>query len=163
MATVTAVSPETRPPTYTLRHHRQKKCFELRKEQSSAVILQRQQRSLRTHQVVLPRQLLVAFSSGIQGFPNNTAFSNSRSPAAVNCHLFFFNIFIYLFIYFIFGCVGSLLLCVAFLLLRRAGTTLRCGAQASHCGGFSCCRARALGSRASVGAARRLSSCGARA
>ena len=29
-------------------------------------------------------------------------------------------------------------------------STLRCGAWASHCGGFSCCGARALGARASV-------------
>ena len=43
------------------------------------------------------------------------------------------------------------------------GATLRCGAQASHCGGFSCCGARALGARASVVAARGLSSCGSRA
>ena len=48
---------------------------------------------------------------------------------------------------FIFGCVGSSLLYVAF----------------SSCGGFSCCRAWALGARASVVAARRLSSCGSRA
>ena len=31
---------------------------------------------------------------------------------------------------------------------------------ASHCGGFSCCGAQALGARASVVVARRLSSCG---
>ena len=59
--------------------------------------------------------------------------------------------------------------------MRRAGTTLRCGARASHCGGFSCCAARALGEQASVAVARelsswcsralerRLSNCGARA
>ena len=35
--------------------------------------------------------------------------------------------------------------------------------QASHCGGFSCCRAWALGARASVVVAHGLSSCGARA
>ena len=46
-------------------------------------------------------------------------------------------------------------------LLWRAGATLRCSARASHCGGFSCCRTRALGVWASVVAARRLSSCGA--
>ena len=57
---------------------------------------------------------------------------------------------------FIFGCVGSLLLCAGFLWLRRAGATLRCGAQASHCGGFSCCGARALGVQASVVVARGL-------
>ena len=40
------------------------------------------------------------------------------------------------------------------------GATLRCGARASHCGGFSCCIAWALGTGASVVVARRLSSCG---
>ena len=35
-----------------------------------------------------------------------------------------------------------------------------CDAQASHFSGFSCCRARALGHRASVVTALRLSSCG---
>ena len=38
-----------------------------------------------------------------------------------------------------------------------------CGAQTSHCSGFSCCRARALGAGASVVVARGLSSCGSRA
>ena len=33
---------------------------------------------------------------------------------------------------------------------------LRCGARASHCGGFSCCGARALGTQASVVVARGL-------
>ena len=37
------------------------------------------------------------------------------------------------------------------------GATLRCGVQASHCGGFSCCRAQALGTRASVVVAHGLS------
>ena len=60
-------------------------------------------------------------------------------------------VLIYLFIYlFIYGCVGSSLLHAGFLWLRRAGAALRCGAWASHCGGFSCCRAQALGTRASV-------------
>ena len=36
---------------------------------------------------------------------------------------------------------------------------LPCGARASHCGGFSCCGARALGARASVVVAHGLSSC----
>ena len=44
----------------------------------------------------------------------------------------------------------------------RVGATLRSGVQASHCGGFSC-ESRALGTQASVAAARRLSSCGTRA
>ena len=41
-------------------------------------------------------------------------------------------------------------------LVARAGATLRCGAWASHCSGFSCFRARALGARASVLVARGL-------
>ena len=41
--------------------------------------------------------------------------------------------------------------------------TLRCGVQASHCGGFSCCGAQALGARASVAVACRLSSWGSQA
>ena len=52
---------------------------------------------------------------------------------------------------------------MGFLKLRRAGSTLRCGAWNSYCGGFSCCGAQALGARASVVAAHRLSSCGLRA
>ena len=35
-----------------------------------------------------------------------------------------------------------------------------CGARASHCGGFSCCRAQALGAWASAVAALKLRSCG---
>ena len=70
------------------------------------------------------------------------------------------NLFI-LKILFIFGCIGSSLLRMGFLQLWRAWATLCCCARASHRGGFSCCGARALGTRASVVAARRLSSCGA--
>ena len=64
---------------------------------------------------------------------------------------------------FIFGCFGSLLLRMGFLQLQRAGATLCCGARASHCGGFSCCGAQALGAWASVVVACRLSSCGTQA
>ena len=52
---------------------------------------------------------------------------------------------------------------MGFLQLRRAGATHGCSAQASHCGGFSCRGARALGARTSVVVARGLSSCGLRA
>ena len=38
-----------------------------------------------------------------------------------------------------------------------------CGVRASHSGGFSCCETWALGPRASVFAARGLSSCGSQA
>ena len=72
---------------------------------------------------------------------------------------FSLNLFIYLF----FGCVGSLLLHAGFLWLWQMGATLHGGARASHCGGFSCCGARALGAWASVVAARGLSSCGTQA
>ena len=40
------------------------------------------------------------------------------------------------------------------------GAALPCSALASHCSGSSCCRSQALGARASVIAARGLSSCG---
>ena len=84
--------------------------------------------------------------------------ASNINPSAAWFYLFIFkNKFIYLFI---FGCVGSSLLCAGFLWLRRAGATLRCGVRASHCRGFSCCRARALGAQASVVVARGLSSCG---
>ena len=57
--------------------------------------------------------------------------------------------------------VLSLRFCArAYLQLRRVGTTLHRGAWSSHCGGFSCCRAQALGVRASVVVACGLSSCG---
>ena len=65
-------------------------------------------------------------------------------------------------ILFIYGCTGSSLLCTGFLWLQQAGATLCCIAQVAHCGGFCCCRAQALGNRASVIAARRLSSCSTR-
>ena len=58
--------------------------------------------------------------------------------------------FIYLFSLFIFGRVGSSLLCAGFLQLWRVGATPHCSAWASHCSGFSCCGAPALGARASV-------------
>ena len=79
---------------------------------------------------------------------------------SLSCIFLFNKLFIYLFI---FGCFGSSLLRAGFLQLRRVGATLHCGARASHCGGFSCCGARALGARASVVMARGLSSCGTRA
>ena len=64
---------------------------------------------------------------------------------------------------FIFGCVGSSLLHTGFLQLQQAGATLRCGVWSSHCSGFSCCGAQALGTWASVVVSRGLSSCGSRA
>ena len=43
------------------------------------------------------------------------------------------------------------------------GLLSRWGAQASHCSGFSCCRARALGARASAVVAHGLRSCSSQA
>ena len=62
-----------------------------------------------------------------------------------------------------FGCIGSSLLCVRFLQLQQAGVTLHCGVRASHCSGFSRCRALSLGVQASVVVARGLSSYGSQA
>ena len=59
-------------------------------------------------------------------------------------------------LFFFFGCAGVLY-------LWWAGATLHCDARASHCGGFPCCGAWALGMRASVVAAHGLSSCGSQA
>ena len=50
-----------------------------------------------------------------------------------------------------------------FIYLFLAALGLPCCARASHCSGFSCCGARALGVQASVAVARGLSSCGLRA
>ena len=63
--------------------------------------------------------------------------------------IFFFKAFIYLFIY----------LFIYFLVAANRC----CGEQASHCGGFSCCGAQALGTQTSAVVAHGLSSCGARA
>ena len=76
---------------------------------------------------------------------------------------FLFCFVLFLIYFFIFCCIGSSLLHVGFLWLLRAGASLRCGAPASHYGGFSCCRAQALGTWASVVVACGLSHCGSRA
>ena len=69
-------------------------------------------------------------------------------------HLCFFFNFIYLFIY--------LWLHWVFVALHRlplVGATVHCSARASHCSGFSCCGAQALGTLAVVCVAHGLSSC----
>ena len=60
----------------------------------------------------------------------------------------------------LFSCAGSSLLCTGVLWSWWVGTTPRCGAWASRCGGFSCCRAQAIGTQASAVGAPRPSSCG---
>ena len=52
------------------------------------------------------------------------------------------------------------LFCAALGLYSCAWAFSSCGVRASHCGGFSCCGAQALGAWASVVAVRGLSSCG---
>ena len=88
------------------------------------------------------------------------------SPFAVcpqdNCQrFFFFNKFI-LFIYYFWLC-WVFVAARGLSLVAASGATLCCGARASHCGGFSCCGAQAVGARASVVVVCGLSSCGARA
>ena len=72
----------------------------------------------------------------------------SFSKSLVNNSSFLISLF--------FGCTGSLV-------AASGGYSSFCGARVSHCSGFSCCRARALGARASVVVARGLSSCGSQA
>ena len=67
---------------------------------------------------------------------------NTSVPIIGSLIFFFFNLF--------FGCAGSSLLHAGFPQLQQAGATLRCGARASHRGGFSCCRAWALGTWAQL-------------
>ena len=90
-------------------------------------------------------------------------FPTSFSRAAAFFFFFFFKfecIWFFFKNYLFFGCSGSSLLYAGFLCLW-VGATLHWGTQASHCGGFSCCRAQALGRQDSVVTACGLSSCGA--
>ena len=68
-----------------------------------------------------------------------------------------------LFIYLFLAALGLRCCAQAFSSCRGGGATLSCGARASHCGGFSCCGARALGAQGSIVVAHGLSSCGSRA
>ena len=78
---------------------------------------------------------------------------------SVMTSIFFFffliNLFIYFWLHWVFVAARRLSLVAA-----SGGATLRCGAWASYGGGFSCCRAQALGARPSVVVARRLQSAG---
>ena len=69
---------------------------------------------------------------------------------SVNLILILINYLINLFL----SALGLCCCARAFSSCGDGGATLCCGARASHCSGFSCCRAWAVG--------RRLSSCGAR-
>ena len=74
---------------------------------------------------------------------------------------FFFNKFIYFWLCWVFVSVRGLLFIAVCMLLIVVASLV--GVRASHCGGFSCCRAQALGAWASVVVARGLSSSGSRA
>ena len=76
--------------------------------------------------------------------------------------LWFCFFFIYIFIYLFLATLVFVAAC-GLSLVAASGATLCCCAQASHCGGFSCCGARALGARASVVVTHGLSSCGSQA
>ena len=90
-------------------------------------------------------------------------------------HFVWLLLFIYSFLIYFLAVLGLCCCAQAFSSCGERGATLHCGAGASHCGGFSCCGARALGVWASVVVAcglssyglwaleHRLSSCGARA
>ena len=63
--------------------------------------------------------------------------------------LFFFFLFLFLAVLCLHCCVQAFSSCG-----EGGYSSLRCGARASHCSGYSCCRAWALGMQASVVAAR---------
>ena len=77
---------------------------------------------------------------------------------AIICQIYvfiFYDFTQFLFIYLVFGCAGCSLL-RGLSLVAASGATFLWGAWASHCRGFSCCNAQALGIWASVFAACRL-------
>ena len=99
-------------------------------------------------------------------YPSTKISPFPQSPAFGNYFLFFFSpqsgVFIILFIYLVLAVLG-LLCCMAFSSCSKQELFSSCSAWASHCSIFSYCRARAFRGRASVVAARILSSCSSRA
>ena len=80
--------------------------------------------------------------------------------------IIFIFLFLKIYLFYLFLVLAALGRCCcvrAFSSFLRAGAPLHCGARASHCRGFFCCGARALGMRASVVGACGLSSCGLQA
>ena len=72
-------------------------------------------------------------------------------------------VFLFCFVYFYFWLHWVFVAARGLSPVAVSGATLPCSTRASHLGGFSCCGARALGTRASVVVAHGLSSCGTRA
>ena len=96
--------------------------------------------------------------------PAGQANAHSRIWLHLSLSFFFLTFkIIYLFIYLFLAALGLRCCARAFSSCGEQGATLCCGARASHCGGFSCCGAGALGTWASVVVAHGLSSCGSRA
>ena len=71
------------------------------------------------------------------------------------------HIYIYIYFYLFLPLLGLSCFVQAFSGFREQRLLSPWSAWTSHCGGFSSCRAQALGERASVVTALRLSSCGA--
>ena len=69
-------------------------------------------------------------------------FNNSKSPV----YGFLIYIYIILFIYLFLPVLGLPYCLQAFSSSGESGLSSSCGAQATHCSGFSCCGAQALGS-----------------
>ena len=92
--------------------------------------------------------------SYISDFPSDITFfwpdANSLEYSFIIIMTVF--LFIYFWLHWVFIAVHALLSC------SQWGLLSRCGVRASHCGGFSCSRAQALGPRSSVAAAREFSS-----
>ena len=71
--------------------------------------------------------------------------SSDQLLLTIHVSLYFFKKYFYFSICFIFSCAGSSLLHGPFSGCGGWGLPSSCGAQASHCCGFSCCRAQPLG------------------
>ena len=103
--------------------------------------------------------LLPCFSFKFCSLIMSQYFSASKSG-------YIFLLFSLIFILFIIYWLIALDLCCSTQVFSSFGeqkASLCCGARASHCSGFSCCRARALSAWGSVLVACRLSSCSSRA
>ena len=90
---------------------------------------------------------------GIGGAPRELLIKNGGSYQERLVGIVFLFLFLkknYLFINLFLATLGPRCCTRAFSSCGERGATLPCSAQASHCGGFSCCGARALGAWASA-------------